>query len=302
MNVTKKIGVALGGAALVAGLTACSEVYTSASEVALEYEGGAFDGKNYVACHPPGTHEYPGPGNTFAYYPNGQRDFTFSNAKDAVSDMAALTATTKDNQEVLVNGTVKLTLSTDCREFTDPTGKKWPGGKLQFFHELIGKKYQAYNSDGDQAQGKGWSDMLQNYVGAALDRAVDNEALNYEMLQLYGDTTSKRNWENDVLKELPTILKQLTQGVDVFKINAVLLQKPTVRGEIADALSAKQAAVLRAEAADVDAEAAKRFGGLAKYQAYQQQQAINEAIKTGKVKVQVVQAPSGSDVIVSPGG
>jgi hypothetical protein len=303
MNGLKKIGLALGAITLALTATACSEVYTNASEKALEYEGGAFDGKGYVACYDPGTHEYPGVNNTFAYYPVGQRDFTFSNAKDARADMAALSATTKDNQELLVSGTIKLTLETDCREFKDPTGKVWPGGKLQMFHELIGKKYNAFNSEGDLPQGDGWSDMLQNYVGAAADRAVDNEALNYDQLKLYSDSESKRNWERDVKEELPRVLKELTQGVDMFKINAVLIQKPTVRGEIADALSAKQAATLRAQAAVVDQQAAKNFpGGFPAYQAYQQQQAVNEAIKAGKVKVQVVQAPSGSGVIVQPGG
>jgi hypothetical protein len=297
------LGAIVGAIAVACGTTACSEVYTNASEKALEYEGGSFDGKNYVACYGPGKHEYPGASNTFAYYPVGQRDFTFSNSHDARADMAALSATTKDNQELLVSGTIKLTLETDCREFTDPTGRKWPGGKLQFFHELIGKKYGAFNSEGDQPQNDGWSDMLQNYVGAATDRSVDNEALNYEQLDLYSDKDAKRSWEADVKAELPRVLKELTQGVDVFKINAVLLQKPTVRGEIADALSAKQAATLRAQAAQVDQQAAKNFpGGFPAYQAYQQQQAVNEAIKAGKVKVQVVQAPSGSGIIVQPGG
>lgn len=303
MNGLKKIGLVIGAVAIAATLASCSEVYTNSSEKALEYEGGSFDGKNYLNCYDPGTHEYPGPGNTFAYYPVGQRDFTFTNAKDSVADMAALSATTKDNQELLVSGTIKLTLNTSCTKFTDPTGKEWPGGVLQFFHELIGKKYHAYNTDGDQDQGKGWSDMLQNYVGAAADRAVDNEALGYDQLDLYSKAEAKRNWESDVKTELPRVLKELTQGVDVFKINAVLLQKPTVRGEIADALSAKQAATFRAQAAKVDQDAAKNFpGGFPAYQAYQQQQAVNEAIKQGRVKVQVVQAPNGSGVIVNPGG
>lgn len=302
-NGIKRVVLGVSALALVGGLTACSEVYTNASEKALEYEGGSFDGKNFVACFEPGTHEYPGANDTYAYYPIGQRDFTFSNQKDARADMAALSATTKDTQEILVSGTVKLTLNTSCKEFKDPTGKVWPGGVLQMFHELIGKKYHAQNDAGDQPQNSGWADMLQNYVGAALDRSVDNEALNYEQLDLYSDTKSKASWERDVLDELPRVLKQLTQGVDMFKINTVLLQKPTVRGEIADALSEKQAAVLRAQASQVDQTAAKTFpGGFPAYQAYLQQQAINQAIKDGKVKVQVVQAPSGSGVIVNPGG
>lgn len=303
MNGLKKIGLAVGAVAIAATLASCSEVYTNSSEKALEYEGGSFDGKNYVACYDTGTHEYPGAGNTFAYYPTGQRDFTFSNAKDARSDMAALTVTTKDNQELIVNGTVKLTLNTDCKEFKDPTGKVWPGGRLQMFHELIGKKYGANNTEGDQPQGDGWGDMLQNYVGAALDSAMDTAALNYNQLALYSDSEVKREWQADVKKALPEILRQLTQGVDMFTINTVLVQKPTVRGKISDALTEKQAAVLRGDAAEIDVKAAKSFpGGYIAYKDYLRETAINQAIKDGKVKVQVVQAPSGSGVIVNPGG
>jgi hypothetical protein len=303
VNGLKKIGLVIGAVAIAATLASCSEVYTNSSEKALEYQGGSFDGKNYVACHEPGQHEYPGAGNTFKYYPIGQRDFTFSNAKDARADMAALTVTTRDTQELIVNGTVKLTLNTDCNRFKDPTGKAWPGGRLQMFHELIGRKYHAYNDEGDRDQGDGWSDMLQNYVGAALDSAMDRAALQYNQLDLYSDVKAKIAWQDAVKDELPGILRQLTQGVDMFKVNAVLIQKPTVRGNIADALSAAQAATLRAKAADIDAAAAKNFpGGFPAYQVYQQQQAVNEAIKAGNVKVQVVQAPSGSGVIVQPGG
>lgn len=302
-NGIKRVVLGVSALALVGGVTACSEVYTNSSEKALEYEGGSFDGKNFVACHPSGVHEYPGVGNTFKYYPTGQRDFTFSNAKNAKSDMPALTVTTKDTQELIVNGTVKLTLNTSCEAFKDPTGKMWPGGRLQMFHELIGRKYHAFNDAGDQDQRQGWSDMLQNYVGAALDSAMDRAALQYDQLELYSDVKSKTAWQDAVKNELPGILRQLTQDVDMFNINAVLIQKPTVRGNIADALSAAQAATLRAKAADIDANAAKNFpGGFPAYQAYQQQQAINEAIKQGRVKVQVVQAPSGSGVIVNPGG
>jgi hypothetical protein len=88
--------------------------------------------------------------------------------------------------------------------------------------------------------------------------------------------------------------------MDLFKVNAVLLQKPGVAPKIADGLSEQQAAKLRASAVDIDKQAAANFpGGIEAYQAYQQQQAVNEAIKSGKV--QVLPVPQGSPVIVSPG-
>ena len=56
----------------------------------------------------------------------------------------------------------------------------------------------------------------------------------------------------------------------------------------------------RRQAVEIDKAAAASFpGGLPAYQAYQQQQAVNEAIKSGKV--QVLPVPAGSPVIVNQG-
>jgi hypothetical protein len=284
--------------AVLIGLVAaaCSIGNTNSSEVALQYGAGPFDSRTFVGCVPAGTREVNDVNDDHYYYPAGQRDFTFGDGDG--KDSAALTSTTQDSQEIKVSGTIKFTLSTDCTEFTDPAGKTWPGGKLQFFHELIGSKYEPATEGGGQP-GK-WRELLGNYVGAALDRATDNEALKFGWQKLYSDTASKAAWEKAVLTELPKILQTLTQGVDIFRVDAVLLQKPAIQQKLADGLSEKQAAELRSQAVDVDKTAAASFpGGLPAYQAYQQQQAVNEAIKSGKV--QVLPVPQGSPVIVSPG-
>lgn len=288
---------AILSAALV--VSGCSIANTNGAEAALHYEDGWLaEGKAFEFCVPTNTYETGGVHDRNLYYPAGQRDFTFNANKG--SDMAPLTSATKDSQEVSVSGTVKFTLNVDCKEFTDSSGKVWPGGKLQMFHELIGNNYEAFNTEGGMPTNDGWRRMLTNYVGAAIDRATDNEALKYNLLDLYSNADIKAAWEKDVLGQLPKILNTLTQGMDLFKINAVLLQKPGVAPKIADGLSEQQAAKLRASAVDIDKQAAENFpGGITAYQAYQQQQAINEAIKSGKV--QVLPVPQGSPVIVSPG-
>lgn len=296
---TRKPAVLISFILAALTLAGCSIANTNGAEAALHYEDGWLaEGKAFEFCVPTNTYETGGVHDRNLYYPAGQRDFTF-NGNDG-SDMAPLTSATKDSQEISVSGTVKFTLNVDCKEFKDASGKVWPGGKLQMFHELIGNNYEAYNIDGGQPTSKGWSRMLANYVGAAIDRATDNEALKYNLLDLYSNAEIKASWEKDVLGQLPKILNSLTQGMDLFKINAVLLQKPGVAPKIADGLSEQQAAKLRASAVDIDKQAAENFpGGIAAYQAYQQQQAVNEAIKSGKV--QVLPVPQGSPVIVSPG-
>lgn len=274
----------------------CSIANTTAAEVALQYEGGPLDSKAYYSCVMPSTRDVNDVNDVHYYYLAGQTDFTFGDGREM--DSASLTSTTKDSQEIKVSGTIKFTLNTSCGVFTDPAGKKWPGGVLQYFHELIGMKYSAANEEGGQPLNDGWNRMLRNYLGAALDRATDNEALNHEWQRLYSDTATKAKWEKDVLRQLPAVLKSLTQGVDVFKINAVLLQKPGIAPKLVDGLTEKQAAQLRADAVEVDKQAAANFeGGIAGYQAYQRQQAINEAIKRSG-KIEILPVPQGSDVIV----
>lgn len=284
-------------AALAAALTltGCSIANTTASEVALQYGAGPLDSRVFVQCVPSGERQINDVNDDHYYYPAGQRDFSFSN--DTGADSPPLTSTTSDAQEISVSGTVKFTLNTSCEAFTDPGGKTWPGGKLQMFHELIAAKVSAAATDGGEQMGEGWRSVLRNYIGAALDRATDNEALKFGWQQLYTSTTDKARWEADVLAQLPEIVKTLTQGVDLFTVNAVLLQKPAIQPGLVSGLTDKQAAELRNQAAEVDKKAAESFpGGLAGYQAYQQQQAINQAIKDGKV--QVIPIPQGSPVIV----
>lgn len=289
---TARITAAL--AVLVLALTGCSIANTTASEVALQYGAGPFDSRKFVDCTPANTREVDDVNDDHYYYPAGQRDFSFQADR---GDAAPITSATKDPTEISVSGTVKFTLNTDCSPFKDPNGKDWPGGKLQMFHELIASKYSAAPTDGGEPMAPSWNDLLRNYVGAAVDRAVDNEALKYGYLELFTDEAKKAQWEKDVLAQIPGVLRTLTQGVDLITINGVLLQKPNVAPQILAGFADQQAAKLRAGAVEIDKAAAANFpGGLAAYQAYQQQQAVNEAIKAGKV--QVLPVPAGSPVIV----
>lgn len=281
-------------ASLVLVLAGCSIASTTASEVALQYGAGPFDSRVYVSCVPINTREVNDVNDDHYYYPAGQRDFTFAGQG---GDAAPLTSNTKDSLEIKVSGTVKFTLNTDCSEFKDPSGKVWPGGKLQMFHELIASKFGAAPTEGGEQMPEGWKTLLVNYLLAAIDRAVDNEALKYGYADLYSNADKKVAWERDVLAQIPEVLRSLTQGVDLLTINSVLLQKPELPSQIVNGYADKQAAELRAAAVDVDKRAAAEFpGGIAAYQAYQQQQAVNQAIKDGKV--QVIPIPAGSPVIV----
>lgn len=297
----KRFGIAVLTALMALTFTACATMSTSASEVALQYEGGPIDSSSYYECFGGGTKEHNDVGDVHYYYPVGQRDFSFSSDEKKGADSAALTATTKDLQEVKVEGTVKFTLNLTCEEFKDPSGKIWPGGTAQFFHEIFGSKHQAYNNDGGQAYGEGWSKLLREYVGFAVDQTVDNATLTLTLDELRASESAKTGWQGAVQKNLTEAVKKLTGGVEVFRINTVLLQRPGVNPKISDALAEKQAAQIVADASSIDAQAASTWpGGISAYLEYKRQQALNEAIKDGKIKV--IPVPYGSDVLVQPGG
>lgn len=299
MNKIRRIGIMIGAAGL-AVLAACSTVSTNASELALQYGGGTWDSANFVKCHNSGYKSTTESGSdTYKYYPIGQRDFSFGDDKGL--DSAALTATTKDTQAIKVTGTVKFTMNLSCKEFTDPTGKEWQGGTAQYFHELYGDKDHAYNEEGGQAFGDNWSKMLRQFMGFAVDREVDDGALDLTLTELTTSAAKKDDWENAVQRDLPATLMSLTGGVEIFKVTEVLLARPGVSAKIATAQDEKAAADIRAQTAEKDKRTAEDFpGGMPGYQAYLQQQAINEAIKSGQVKVLPI--PQGSPVIIQPGG
>lgn len=281
---------------IAVALAGCSIVNTTASEVALQYGGGPFDSVKFVQCTGPSTHATRDVNDTEYYAPLGQRDWSFGIG--AGEDSPALTSATKDGQQISVTGTVKFTLNTSCVPWKDSTGRTWPGGRLQAFWELIGKKYNALPTDSDADLPSGWDAMLKNYLGAAVDRASDTEALNFGWQDLYTSATATTQWSQDVQNDIPRILNQLTLGTDLIHIDVVLLQKPGIQPQLQAGLASKQAAILRQQAAAVDEQAAKNFpGGVIGYEQYQQQQAVNAAIEGGKVKVLPV--PQGTSVIVN---
>lgn len=290
----KKLTGFILGASIFA-VTACSSVSTTGSTVALQYEAGPFDTKAFYKCWSENQKSLSeDAADDYFYYPAGQRDFDFGDGDD--KDSAAFTSTTKDGQELKIQGVVKFELNAECKEYIDPNGKKWPGGVLQYMHENFTVQRQAYGAE-DGTMNAGWSKFLTAYLGAAIDRAIDNSSLNYGWSDLYTNQDVKTKWESTVKGDAEAIVKTLTQDVPIFTIKAVVLQKPGVSDAIVKGLTEKQAAILQKEATDIVASAGANFpGGVEAYQKFLNQQAINEAIKSGKAQIYVI--PEGVNPVL----
>lgn len=290
----KKITGLILGASILA-VTACSSVSTTGSTVALQYEAGPFDTKAFYKCWPENQKSLSeDAADDFRYYPAGQRDFDFGDGED--KDSAAFTSTSKDGLELKTQGVVKFELNTECKPYTDAKGKVWPGGVLQYMHETLTAQRGAYGEE-DGTMPASWGKFLTSYLGAAVDKAVDDQSLGFLAWDLYTNADVKNKWESGVKDKVESVVKTLTQDVPIFRVTAVVLQKPGVPDSIIAGVNAKQEAQLRKEASDVIAQAGANFpGGVEAYTRFLNQQAINEAIKSGKAQIYVV--PQGTDVVM----
>ncbi len=294
----KKLAAIVLGASIMA-VTACSSVSTTGSTVALQYSAGPFDTKAYEKCWSANQKSLSNdPADDYFYYPEGLRDFDFGDGED--KDAPAYESTTKDNITIKTQGVLKFELNTECKEYTDPTGKKWPGGVLQYMHETLTNQKEAYGDESGAMNQPKWSNFLRAYLGAAVDKAIDNSTLRFNHLEVNNNAEVKAKWESGVKEDAENIVKTLTQGVPIFKVSAVVLQKPKLPDSIEAGLRGQVEAELANKKAETELSFAKNFpGGVAAYQEFQKQQAINEAIRSGKVPV--IPIPAGSDVIVNAG-
>lgn len=296
MNMKSIAVLALGVS--VFAVSACSSVSTTGSDVSLQYSAGPFDTRQFAKCWGENQKSLSNdPADDYFYYPAGQRDFDFGDGEG--KDSGAFSSTTKDNIEVKTQGVVKFELNTECKEYTDPKGKKWPGGVLQYMHENFTNQRGAYGGEGATMNEK-WSQFLTAYLGAAVDKAIDNSTLRFSHLEVNNNLDVKVKWEGGVKQDAEDIVKTLTQGVPIFTVKAVVLQKPKLPDSIEAGLRGQVEAELANKKAETELSFAKNFpGGIPAYQEFQKQQAINEAIRSGKVPV--IPVPAGSDVIVNAG-
>lgn len=316
MNRSAKITVAL--AALLAVLVGCSVGNPDANQISLQYGGGSWDSRAFVECER--SHDYSDPNDDHYYYPVGQRDYTFrSDPRDLNkaaegADAPSFTSTSKDPEtgqliQLTVSGTLKFSLDTSCSKWTDPaTGKEWPGGLIQFFHETIAKDAAPTNNDESHDMKPGWRATLIQTIGAGTESAVDSTTLSYSWAALYGDDGARQKWTADASKLIEERVKRLTGGAPVFIFGGLQLDQPEVPQNLLDGIAQKQAAQLKADAVKIDENAAGGFqGGIAGYRQDQLtqaqievQKALAAAIANGKINPTVIQGGTGVNVQLPP--
>ncbi|MDX6741198.1 SPFH domain-containing protein [Actinocorallia sp. A-T 12471] len=157
---------------LLTGLSAGCSVSVAPDHKGIEYNAGPFSSTKFDACG--NGRIWHGPGDQVFTYPIGQRTYKFGDG----GDTDALKVVSRDDLELTVEGVATFSLNDDC-------------ATLRKFHEEIGLKYEAYEEEG-------WGKMLRTYIGAPLDRALDEVSKKYPWQDLYSDPDTKRKWESEV--------------------------------------------------------------------------------------------------------
>jgi hypothetical protein len=284
---------ALGALAATATLAACSYATPDTSSKGLSYTGGEWESKVFNKCVDPGGNEREDWGGYTAFYPVGVITWDFSMRPGAES--GPLLVSTSNNQEMIQSGTVSLRLLADCSEWTDETGKVWPGGILQKWHEDIGQRNGAAFTEDSSVIPAGWIAALGKFVGAPAERAMDQTGGKYTWQDLYSNVAIQGKFAEEVKALLPDKIKAATGGTMYFEIISVELDKPTVPDALRNELVATEASILAQGRATQDSAFAESFpGGLPGYQAFLRQQAETKCLNDGRCTL----VPAGAAVAV----
>lgn len=219
----KTIAILAAAAAVI--LTGCSTVSTDPDQQALHYDDGMFSSTEFENCVKPSNRNWDGPGDNHYTYPAGQRTFSFTGRKGSESD--AITIKTSDAQELSVKGFVTFELTEDCEA-------------LRKFHESVGSKYKAYETDG-------WREFLGDYVAVPLNSSMDKAALQFEWRTLYSSNAALTEFEAAVKDSLPDEV-QAALGEEFLTIKAVSIETPVPSEALREGLEAKEAAILENDA------------------------------------------------------
>ena len=251
----KKILLLIVAVALVA-LSACSaDGYTDLSMKTLRYEKGASQGGKFVECVQPG--EKIVTNDSLYPYPVTQREDVWDsdnyNAGSRSADHGGLQVLDPNGGSVNMKVKVPFFLNTDC-EPTTVNGKKYEGGTLQVFHEMIGKTRHAYfNENG--SYGDGWLWAMDNYISSSVVEHLNQEARKYTADQLYNDMNVRAELVKTLGEALPDMVNATMEtDLDFYKFpkGGAKIYDVKPEGAYLDIFKERQAAEERAKTAEIN--------------------------------------------------
>lgn len=260
MTKTIKRAVAVAAAVAVAmTLAGCGATTTDNTLVTLHYKGGLTQGESFDKCIAPGAKEIDDGGDKNYRYPVTQREWVndtaeYNRAGHGNADTESLTFTSKDGIPITAVVRTSFTLNTSCAR-VEADGKRYPGGVLQAFHELIGKTRKAYFAE-DGSYSSGWLWVLGNYVGRPVNSQLGVIGHQYTAEEYYNDPSLK----NQIAEEMNEVIadavnKVMVTDLEFFQGITVSVDKLDVPDDLKALYTERQNARVEAETAELNAKA-----------------------------------------------
>ena len=243
------------------GLGACSsDGLSDPAYQTLRYEGGDTGGSKFKECVDEG--EKLVSNDKFYSYPKTQRESVWDSdhyEKGGNSaDYPDLKVTDADGRTVYVKMKISFFLNTSC-EKVEANGKKYEGGTVQAFHELIGKTRNAYfdtTTDGNDSYGAGWLWAMNNYVSTPAQDFVSKAIRPQKVEDLYNDVAKQVAIETDLAESMPELVNSVMEtDLQFYKDFTVKIYKITPDEEYLGLIKERENAQIKAETAQKNAEA-----------------------------------------------
>jgi hypothetical protein len=246
----------------ILGLSACSitgDTVTDPSVTTLRYQGGFAEGSKFKECLAPGTKIatddklYP--------YPNTQRENVWNTDQyhkgSESADHEDLMMFDKDGIPVYAKVKVSFSMNTDCSPKTI-NGKKYEGGTLQAFHELIGRTRGAYfhtdGTYGGEKSGRIWA--MDNYISTPVTDILTVQAKHNSA----DDMWKKEDIKNAMEKAVKDNINQaINDGMETdeqfYSVSSVKIYSITPDKDYVDLYTQRQTAKTAAETAEFNRKA-----------------------------------------------
>jgi hypothetical protein len=228
---------------------------TDPSYQTLRYAGGDFSGSKFKECLDPG--QKIATNDKLYAYPTTQRQDVWDsdnyNKGTKSADHPDLPLTAKGGVQMNFKVKVDFALNTSCAPVKDNTGKSWPGGVVQAFHELVGKTRGAYFNVGQtglNAYSSGWLWAMDTYVSTPVIGDLTVQAKQYTPDQLWQDPNVGRKMESALMSRIESEINAgMETDLQFYHIAGIQIYSITPSGDYLDLFKQRQAAKTQAQSA-----------------------------------------------------
>jgi len=278
-------------AAIIAAFAMASCTVDTPSDGTLVHKGGGIiEAADPKGCVIPASKEISKPGDSYYLYPTSQRYYAFNASyrppaeegqASTGADGPPITVVSKDGQTLTISGTLSFNLNTNC-------------DVLQRFHDNVGNREHAYFDSTDRVP-QGWTNLLNTYMRPPLDATLDRVAKQYDWKSLYSDVTIKDKMNEEINRQISTLINERFTGADDYFLNfSSLVLQPTADADLVASVKQKELSVAQAQATQSKAEAdAAAAEAAAKSQVAQKKAELTVAQLQAQIKAAEIQAYGG---------